>query len=285
MKKYAIITNKYKDEKEQLAKQISDYIIRKGGECSRFNNVDDVTGEYRVVNHKDLPEDVECVITIGGDGTLLHAAKDLKSKDVVFIGVNRGTLGFLAEMHQDKIEEAIDRLFEDDFNVESRMMLEGEVLRNGEVVYSGNVLNEIVIHRGGDFAVTMLDVFVNHQLLGKYTADGVILATPTGSTAYNLSAGGPVARPDSKMIIMTPICPHTIGNMSIIFSEKDCLEIVVGPAKHPKIERRNVSFDGDSIFDIVSGDLIRVKKAKEETKIAKLDDSSFLQAIKDKIGD
>ncbi len=285
MKKYAIITNKYKDEKEQLARQISDYIVAKGGECSLFNNVDDETGEYRIVNHMDLPEDVECVITVGGDGTLLHAAKDLKSKDVVFIGVNKGTLGFLAEIHQDQMEEAVDRLFADDFHVESRMMLEGEVIRQGKVVYSGNVLNEIVIHRGGDFAVTTLDVFVNNQLLGKYKADGIILATPTGSTAYNLSAGGPVAMPDSKMILLTPICPHTIGNMSIIFSKKDVFEICVGQAKHPKIERRNVSFDGDSIFDIISGDIIRVRKAKEETKIAKLDDSSFLQAIKDKIGD
>ncbi len=285
MKNYAIISNRYKDEKGQLAKQVSDEIVKKGGKCYLFNNVDDATGEYRIINHNDIPKEVECVITIGGDGTLLHAAKDLKSKDVVFVGVNKGTLGFLAEVNQNQIEEAIDRLFEDDFQMESRMMLEGEVIRDGKTVYSGNVLNEIVIHRGGDFAVTNLEVFVNNQLLGNYTADGMILATPTGSTAYNLSAGGPVARPDSKMIIMTPICPHTIGNMSIIFSQKDVLEIYVGPPKHLKIERRNVCFDGDSIFDIISGDVIRVRKAKEETKIAKLDDSSFLQAIKDKIGD
>ena len=285
MNKFAIITNKYKDEKQQLAKNIAAYIEQNGGKCSIHNNVDECTGEYREIPHKEIPEGVECVITIGGDGTLLHAAKDLKSKDVVFIGVNKGTLGFLAEIHQDQVEEAMNRLLKNQFHVESRMMLEGEVIRKDEVVFRGNVLNEIVIHRGRDFSVTTLEVFVNQQMLGRYSADGMIYSTPTGSTAYNLSAGGPVARPDSKMIIMTPICPHSIGGRSIIFSKKDVLETVIGPAKHPNIEGRTVIFDGDSVFELVSGDIIRVQMAVEETKIAKLDDSSFLQAIKDKIGD
>lgn len=285
MKNFAIITNRFKDEKNILANKIADYIMSKGGVCSIHNIVDETSQKFREINVNEVSENLECVITIGGDGTLLHAAKDLESRDVSFIGVNKGMLGFLAEISHDELKESIERLLSDDFNVESRMMLNGEIIRNGKIIYSENVLNDIIIHRGEDMAVITFDVYVNGQLLGKYTADGLILATPTGSTAYNLSAGGPLARPDSHMIIMTPICPHSIGNRSIIFSEEDVMEVHIGPAKQPNKECRKVCFDGDSVEDIVTGDVIRIQSAKEQTKIIKLNESSFLQAIKDKLGD
>ncbi len=285
MKEFAIITNKYRDEKGKLTEKIVQYIKQKGGNCTVLNNIDENTGKYRIISQEETPDNLECVITIGGDGTLLHAAKDLKGRDVLFVGINKGNLGFLAEIHQDEIKRGIDRLIDDQFNVECRMMLNGGVYRNGKKIYSGDVLNDIVIHRGGDLAVTCFEVYVNGQLLGEYTADGVILSTPTGSTAYNLSAGGPVARPDSQMILMTPICPHTIGNRSIIFAKQDVLEIHIKKAKQPNVELRKAVFDGDGIVDLISGDFIRVKAAEEQTKIVKLDEGSFLQAIKDKLGD
>ena len=129
------------------------------------------------------------------------------------------------------------------------------------------------------------DVFVNGQLLGKYHADGIILSTPTGSSAYNLSAGGPIARPDSHMILLTPICPHTMANRSILLSRHDEIAVEIRPGRKPKEEKRKLSFDGDGVFDILPGDIIRIGEAKETTKIAKLDEESFLQVIKDKLGD
>lgn len=284
MKNFCIITNSYKDEKEKLAKSISEYIMKSGGVCVIQNNVDMNTGEFQVINSDDMPENLECVITIGGDGTLLHAAKDLVDLDVVFIGINKGTLGFLAEISMEEIEGALDRLLKDQFNVESRMMLKGEVLRDGEVVYQSTVLNDIVAHRGGDIAMSKYNVYVNGQLLGVYAADGMILSTPTGSTAYNLSAGGPVARPDSHMIILTPICPHTIGTRSILLSRNDEIEVEIGGSKKPGEEHRKLAFDGDGIFDLKSGDRIRISEAEVTTEIAKLDEGSFLQVIKDKLG-
>lgn len=285
MKNFCIITNSYKDEKNSIANKISDYIIKKGGSCVVLNNVDTVTGQYRVILEEQVPGNLECVITIGGDGTLLHAAKDLEKLDVIFIGVNKGTLGFLAEISPEEMEGSIDRLLNDRFNVESRMMLCGQVIRNNEVVYKSNVLNDIVIHRGGDMAISNFDVYVNGQLLGKFQADGIILSTPTGSTAYNLSAGGPVARPDSHMIILTPICPHSIGTRSILLSRNDEIEVIIGPSRTPNEENRKIAFDGDGIFNIVSEDRIRIYEAVETTEIAKLDEGSFLQVIKDKLGD
>lgn len=283
MRNFCIVTNSYKDENCKLANKTAEYIVNAGGTCIIKNNVDVQTGDFRVIGKEEMPENLECVITIGGDGTLLHAAKDLRKMDVVFIGINKGTLGFLAEISPEEIETALQKLMSDEFNVETRMMLRGEVIRNGESVFTSKVLNDIIVHRGGDITVSEYNVYVNGHLLGKFLADGIILSTPTGSTAYNLSAGGPVARPDSHMIILTPICPHTISNRSILLSRSDEIEIEIGECKKPNEENRKLAFDGDCIYNIISGDRIKVSEAVETTEIAKLDDGSFLQVIKDKL--
>lgn len=283
MKNFCIVSNSYKDKELKLAKSTSDYIISKGGKCFVADNVDISTGDFRILDAKDFPDNLECIISIGGDGTLLHAAKDLITLDVVFVGVNKGRLGFLAEISPEHVNEAVDRLIEDRFNVESRMMLKGEIIRGNHIVFDSTVLNDIVIHRAADMAITSYEVFVNGQPLGNFEADGMILSTPTGSTAYNLSAGGPVARPDSHMIMLTPICPHTLANRSIIFSQNDEIEVKIGKSRTPNEEKRTVAFDGDGIFHIVSDDVIRISVADETTEIAKLDEGSFLQAIRDKL--
>lgn len=283
MKNFCIVSNSYKDEELKLAKSISKYIRDLGGECFVVDNVDVSTGEFKILDYREFPDTPECVISIGGDGTLLHAAKDLSALDVVFVGVNKGTLGFLAEISPDNVKEAVDKLLNERFNVESRMMLKGEIIRDNQVVFVSTVLNDIVIHRGEDMAITSYDVFVNGQLLGTFEADGLILSTPTGSTAYNLSAGGPVARPDSHIIMLTPICPHTLTNRSIIFSQDDEIEVKIGKSRTPHEEKRKAAFDGDGIYNIITNDIIRISKARETTEVAKLDEGSFLQAIKDKL--
>ena len=283
MKKFCVVTNSYKDKQLKIANEISDYIYKNGGKCIIIDNVDSNTGDFKILSVQDVPEDVECVISIGGDGTLLHAAKDFIDLDAVFVGVNKGTLGFLAEISPDEINTALDKLLNNQFQIESRMMLYGEVRRSGTIVYSSIVLNDIVIHRGDDLAITDYEVMVNGDMLGTYQADGIILSTPTGSTAYNLSAGGPVARPDSHMIMLTPICPHTLANRSIIFSKNDKIEVKIGQCRTPNAERRKAAFDGDGIFNIISGDVICICGAEKAAKIAKIDEGSFLQAIKDKL--
>ena len=283
MKVFGVVTNSYRDIKLNTAKKVCEYLTDKGADCTIIDNVDDKTGEFKVLNKNELPANLECVISIGGDGTLLHAAKDLLDMDIVFVGVNKGTLGFLAEISPENLYDALDRLLDDKFNVESRMMLKGEIIRDRECIYTSTVLNDIVVHRGADLAISDYDVYVNGQMLGSYHADGLIFATPTGSTAYNLSAGGPVARPDSHMIMLTPICPHTLANRSILFSSNDSIEVKIGQCRAYNDETRVVAFDGDGIFKVVSGDIIRISKAISTSEIVKLDEGSFLQAIKDKL--
>lgn len=285
MKNFCVITNSYKDENCKLAEKISDYICEKGGNCIVLNSVDETTGEYRVISESEVPSDLECAIAIGGDGTLLHTAKDLENLDIVFIGVNKGNMGFLAEINQREVETSIDKLLNDEFQVDSRMMLNGVIKRHEEVIYSGNVLNDIVIHRGGDLSISDYKVYVNGNFLVEYQADGLIISTPTGSSAYNLSAGGPVANPTSEMIILTPICPHSFGSRSIIFTKEDHLVVELAPSRTPNAEKRKAAFDGDKDFTVISGDRIEISAASVSTKIARLDEESFIQVIKNKLGD
>lgn len=285
MRNFCIITNEKKDKDYILTNRIKKYITQNGGYCQIKESSDNPQSEYRYTDPNSISDSLQCVITIGGDGTLLQAARDLNTRDVVFVGINKGTLGFLAEVGPDEVENALNRLMHDDFKIESRMMLQGTIMRGKEEVFSSSVLNDIVIHRGADIRISDYYVCVNKQPLGNFKADGIILSTPTGSTAYNLSAGGPIARPNSNLIILTPICAHSIGQKSIVLSDEDEVEVTIGKCKNPKGELRKISFDGDNIVEVKSDDIIRIKKSELQTKMVKLDDSSFLQTLKDKMGD
>lgn len=285
MKKFCVITNSYKDEKCHLATEVSNYIIRNGGSCVVIDSVDEFTGAYRTISENEIPKGVECAIAIGGDGTLLHTAKDFENLDIVFVGINKGNMGFLTEIGPKDWEESIYKLLNNEFEIEPRMMLNGIVKRGEDVIYNGNVLNDIVIHRGDALAISDYNVYVNGKFLVKYQADGLILSTPTGSSAYNLSAGGPVAEPTSELIILTPICPHSFGSRSIIFTKKDHIVVEIGITRTPNVEKRKIAFDGDKDVAVISGDNIEISVASVATKIARLDQESFIQVIKDKLGD
>ena len=283
MKKFCIITNSYKDKNSIIANSIKEYLEKFDAECiikKMFEN-----DETDFIIDRDEIEGYECVITIGGDGTLLLVAKELIDMDVVFIGVNKGNLGFMAEIPSEDIYMYLDKLIENKFSVEPRMMLKGEVIRDGKVIADTNVLNDVVVHRGSCPDISDFTVYVNKSLLGEYSSDGIVISTATGSTAYNLSAGGPIARPESTMIIMTPVCPHTLSNRSVLFSRNDEIELLIKELRKPGEELRTVSFDGRDVITVKTGDIIRVTRAKQTTKIAKINQDSFLQVVNKKLVD
>ena len=283
MKNYCIITNEHKDPNNETANRVKSYLEEHGCTCSMFDSVCSETKEYIELKESDIPKDVECVITVGGDGTLLRATAPLKKHDVVFVGINMGHLGFLAEIASEDIDECITRLVNDDFKVESRMMLNAQLIRNDEVLCEKDVINDVIVHRGAEISITSYEVFVNGSFLGRYNADGLVVCTPTGSTAYNMSAGGPFARPDSHIIIVTPVCSHSLGSRSIIFSKNDTIEIKIGEDRKNDQENRCLSLDGSKKIDVVAGDIVRIKMADTSTKIIKFGDESFLQTIREKI--
>ena len=238
---------------------------------------------YHYTNPELIPEDTECIIVLGGDGTMLQGARDVVHKNIPLFGINLGTLGFLAEVDRQSVYPALHKLMEDDYEVEERMMLKGTVCRGEEILGEDIALNDIVIGREGHLRVVSFKNYVNGEYLNSYNADGIIISTPTGSTGYSLSAGGPVVSPGASMMIMTPIAPHTMNTRSIIFPAEDVITVEIGRGRHQDSERGVASFDGDAVVPMITGDKIVIQKASVKTKILKLNHLSFVEVLRQKM--
>ena len=240
-------------------------------------------GPYHYTDPDGIPEDTQCIIVLGGDGTLLQAARDVVHKDIPLLGINLGTLGFLAEVDKNSVYPALDRLLSDDYELEERMMLEGKIYHGDDLIGQDIALNDIVIGREGHLRVIRFKNYVNDAYMNSYNADGIIISTPTGSTGYSLSAGGPVVSPSASMMIMTPIAPHTMNTRSIILSGEEAVTVEIGEGRHNTIENAVASFDGDTQISMVTGDRIVIRKATARTKILKLNHLSFVEVLRQKM--
>ena len=278
MEKFFIVTNTAKDRDLTFTRSIIDYLEAKGKTCYT-QSVDAVCNtNYNYTNADMVPSDTDCVIVLGGDGTLIQAARDLSQLELPLLGINIGTLGFLVDIDKEQAFPAIDCVLAGDYEIDERMMLEGNAYREGQVIYNNVALNDIVINRSGALRVIDFDIFVNNEYLTSYTADGLIISTPTGSTAYNLSAGGPIAQPNSELIILTPVCPHKINQRSIILDSFD--EICVKMSKsRSNQEERVASFDGELHTNLISGDKVIITRAPKKAKIVKTTKLSFFQVL------
>lgn len=226
------------------------------------------------------PEISECdlVISIGGDGTFLKSARISHQKPV--IGIHTGTLGYLTEVNPKDIERSVIEILNGNYHVEKRMMLEGEIIKSsGEIIEIPAALNEIGISKNA-FGVVRFDVIVNDKLINSYTADGMLVCTPTGSTAYNLSCGGPIVDPTAHIITLTPIAPHSIINRSIVLSDDSTVEIKITELRQNTTSY--VLYDGRPI-EVFGGDSVRIKKSDRVTKIIKLEERSFIDTIRENI--
>ena len=231
-----------------------------------------------------IPEDTQCLLVLGGDGTLLQAARDVVHREIPMLGINLGTLGFLAEIDKTSIYTALDKLFADDYEIEERMMLTGTVWRGDKITGQDVALNDIVISRvGPPLRVIGFNNYVNDGYLNSYNADGIIIATPTGSTGYSLSCGGPIISPNAAMTVMTPIAPHTLNTRSIIFPEDDVITVELGEGRRQIQENGLASFDGDVEVPMSTGDRIVIKKASVSVKILKLNHLSFVEVLRQKM--
>ena len=267
MDKFYVITNVPKDKELKTTMFVKNCIEAHGKEC------------ILSVDEPAFPDGTDCVLVLGGDGTLIRAARELHLQDVPMIGINLGTLGYLAEVEQQNIESAIAHIIHEQLAVEERMMLKGIVCGQ----YEDIALNDIVVTRLGVLHIIRFNIYVNGELLNAYQADGVIISTPTGSTGYNLSAGGPIVQPTSQMIVMTPICSHALNTSSIVLSAEDEIVIEIGAGRDGNEEQASVSFDGDHHMQVKTGDRIVIRKAKHKTKLLKLSKVSFLETLRKKM--
>lgn len=219
----------------------------------------------------------DIVLSIGGDGTFLETSK---ITDKPIIGVNTGTLGYLTEVNPDNLKSSLSDILNGNYHIENRMMLEGKVIKqNGNEIRIPEALNEIAISKNIN-GVVRFDVLVNEKLINSYTADGILVCTPTGSTAYNLSCGGPIVDPTAEILTLTPIAPHTVINRSIVLSNESVVKIKITELRNKT--SAYVLRDGIGI-EIESGDIVEIKKSARTTKIIKLEERSFIDTIRESI--
>lgn len=289
MNKFFIVTNQDKDPNQETTNYICNYlkerkcqveVLIRGQSDALIRSAQDVKQ-----SEIDVPADTQCILVLGGDGTLLRCARDTASKNVPLLGINLGNLGFLAEVDQSGIDDCLEHLISDQYEIEERMMLDGVVIRDGKQVWNTHALNDIVVNRTGKLMVLPLEIHVNGMLLNRYLADGMIISTPTGSTGYSLSAGGPIVEPRAKLMVMTPICPHTLNTRSIVLSDEDHVEIRIGLGRDGLMQQAEVNFDGGMTFSLKSGDCVSMGKSKRVVKLIHINKVSFLETLRKKMSE
>ncbi len=377
MKKFVIIVNALKDRHLAETKKICSHIRKQGAECRYLVSVDEQDGIQKV-SAKSIPQDTECILVLGGDGTLIRAARDTVECGIPLIGINLGTLGYLCELEISDVYDAVGAIMQDQYMLEERMMLSGGKMNPAETELTGGVsvkkasglaegtgisaersdgleektdisaersggleekadisaersggleekadisaersgglkektdilaevdilaekaashnesaengsyhaLNDIVIHRTGSLSLVSLDVYVNGRYLNTFKGDGIIFATPTGSTGYNLSAGGPIVDPKAQLLLLTPINSHTLTPRSIVIDPQDEVVVEVGSRRAQRDETVEVSFDGDHGCWLQVGERFKIQRAKEQARILKFSKVSFLEILRKKM--
>ncbi|MBP3568816.1 MAG: NAD(+)/NADH kinase [Lachnospiraceae bacterium] len=276
MDKFCIIVNRDRDEQLELTNRVKTFLEERGKQyVIRMESLGLAGQEW-----EPLPQDVEGIIVLGGDGTLIRAANRLMTYDIPMFGINAGTVGYLTGVEATEAERGLERLCDGTFRVEERMMLEADF--NGQ--YEDTVLNEVAITRSGVSRIINLAVYVNGVLLDVVSGDGLLIATPTGSTGYNLSAGGAVVKPEAKLILITPICPHSLSSREIVVEAEDEISVEILQSKRgPEVEAV-VTFDGRAARKLKPDDKILVKCSNYTTKMVQLDEKTFFEVLRSKLG-
>ena len=280
MKNVILTPNPYRDKNFQTVRDAMQ-ILKDAGMNPRLCLPFEVDRSYELPKdlrfnklERELPN-ADMVICFGGDGTILHMAKTATRKGIPILGVNIGTMGFMAELESSELSE-LKRLATGDYTTDGRMMLDVTVHRDRDIIFHDICLNDAVITKGAVARIVHLAVKCDGVEAMECGGDGIIVATPTGSTAYSLSAGGPIVEPEAKNIIITPICAHDVGSRCIVASDKRVVTVSM-----VRNARRNayVSVDGGKAFRLNMGDVVTIKKSHLETKLIRLKDHSFYDVV------
>jgi NAD+ kinase len=233
---------------------------------------------------QDIPGLVDLIIVLGGDGTLISVARQVarqdSERDIPILGINLGSLGFLTEITRQETFDFLERVLQGDFKVSTRMMLEAVIWRNGREAARYRVLNDVVINKGAIARIIDMVVTVGDAYLTTFRADGLVIATPTGSTAYNLSAGGPIISPGLHCFVITPICPHMLANRPLIVSDEVAIRIEV----NSKDEDVFFTADGQVGMDLQAGDLVEVRKSDRGTLLVDSPSKDYFEVLRTKLG-
>ena len=235
--------------------------------------------EHPVYHDRNFYTGLDGIIVLGGDGTLLSVARRVDDLEIPILGINLGQLGFLSEVERQDMYPCFDKLVKGEYRIEERMMLEAQVIREGQVLHISRALNDVVVNKGPLARIITLDAYIDGQYFSTFRGDGLIIATPTGSTAYSLSAGGPIVSPEVEMILLTPICAHTLYSRPLIISPSQQITIVL----KPRFDEVAVTVDGQQGFRLKAGDEVVVSRSACRTRLVKVRGRHFFEVIRDKL--
>ena len=284
--KIILSPNPYRDKGLKVARA-AERILREMGAkpifCLPFSVEYNATIEMpKGIKYRAMQEELDgadLIICFGGDGTILHAAKAAKHHDVPILGVNMGSVGFMAELEHNELS-MLKKLIDNQYRLESRMMLDVRVLRGGRVVYEDSVLNDAVVSKGAVARGIQCTVYADGIQTFRISGDGVIVSTPTGSTAYSMSAGGPIVEPTAENLIVTPICAHTLYARSVVLDAARTVEVhVTGLSRRTAF----LSTDGGRAFRLSPEDIVEVQRSKSVTKLVRLTNRTFYEIINQKL--
>jgi NAD+ kinase len=236
--------------------------------------------KYPIIEKADDFNDMDFILTIGGDGTILSTARAIAHRNIPILGIHLGDLGFMAKVTLSELYNRLDQVAAGNFSISEHMVLEAEMSANGKTIKS-SVLNEVVVNNGKTHRMVNCMLEANDKFIGKYKADGIIVSTPTGSTAYSLSAGGPIVEPSVKSIIITPICPHSLTSRPLVVP--DTTEIKITFPVDP-VEDIGVTLDGQIFHNFNYEAVITVRKAKYTIKFIDFADCSYYETLRNKMG-
>ena len=269
-------TELVKDKLEHLLA----YLKQKDCEVLLDESIEGLADSKDIVARDVLGNRCDLAITLGGDGTILHAARSLADKGVPMVGINIGRLGFLADISSDEIDTVLDDILSGKYIEEERFLLEARIIRNKKIVFSADALNDVVVHirdvaRMIEFETRINDQFVNHQ-----RADGLIISTPTGSTAYALSSGGPILQADLDAITLVPICPHTLSSRPLVVNSSSEVDVLISDTKQAIAQ---VTCDGQTSFDVKNGDHVIIKRKQHTITLLHPQDHNNFDILRAKL--
>jgi NAD+ kinase len=278
--KVGIIANPHKQGAKASLRRLIDVLVGHGIECIQDGATAALSGDDNGLSGPELAAEVDVIAVLGGDGTMLNAVATLGDTDKPIAGINIGNLGFLTSCTDDEIESFAEALRDGSYSTSRRTLLSAKVIRKDREPHEFIALNEAVLARGQTGRLVSLSASVDGELLNHYRADGLIVATPTGSTAYSLSAGGPLISPAAGVFVITPICPHTLSQRSLVVSDDALIEL--SPEDNsggPML----FTVDGRDCVEIDASDRIEVRKAQQELNLLRLEDRSFYTALRQKL--
>ncbi len=277
--KIGIVAKANIEEPLSITTKLSEWLNERGVSVYVEKELGDRIGHENSVDRADIPELVDVILVFGGDGTFLGMARLACKHGTPLLGINLGGLGFLTEVTVDELYPMMERIIKGDYEVEERQMLHTTIHREKDTIGTYEVLNDVVINKGAVARIIDLAIYIDDSHVTTYRADGIILSTPTGSTAYSLSAGGPIVHPRIPVTIITPICPHTLTNRPLVVSSDMKVEIKVNTQEPDTY----LTLDGQIGIRLNTGDIIEVKRTDTSVKLIKSPFRDFFTILKTKL--